>query len=272
MNEVISVYGTDLEIKEYMGRRVVTFNDIDAVHQRLSGTARKRFNDNRKHFINCVDFFKIKQPSEIRTLGIERPQGGLPQEVTLITETGYLMLVKSFTDDLAWEVQRKLVSSYFRAKEIIEEEQNVSDDAEITTDQFIRISEIVGNCIKSNRPYVLNILCHIIPDIDAIVDEGPVEQTTEVSVNVKQKQACCKNGVQIDIDKLKMTMNIKHISKQELARRVNVSTTTVSKWLNGETRPVIENRVKICIALGEDENYLTPKRKRNIRKDDRYGR
>lgn len=38
------------------------------------------------------------------------------QDVTLITESGYLMLVKSFTDDLAWQVQRQLVNSYFRAK------------------------------------------------------------------------------------------------------------------------------------------------------------
>lgn len=34
----------------------------------------------------------------------------------LITETGYLMLVKSFTDDLAWKVQRELVDSYFRVR------------------------------------------------------------------------------------------------------------------------------------------------------------
>ena len=59
----------------------------------------------------------VNQPSEIRTLGIERPQGGVPQTVTLITESGYLMLVKSFTDDLAWQVQRQLVNSYFRVKE-----------------------------------------------------------------------------------------------------------------------------------------------------------
>ena len=104
------------------------------------------------------------------------------------------------------------------AKEIIEEEQNVSDDAEITTDQFIRISEIVGNCSENNTPYVLNVLRHIIPDIDAIVDDEnqdeysePVEQTTEVSVNIKQKPFY-RNGVSIDIDKLKMTMKIKHIS------------------------------------------------------------
>ena len=33
---------------------------------------------------------------------------------TLMTEQGYLMLVKSFTDDLAWKVQRQLVNNYFR--------------------------------------------------------------------------------------------------------------------------------------------------------------
>ena len=45
--------------------------------------------------------------------GIAAPNG-----LVLITESGYLMLVKSFTDDLAWKVQRELVKTYFRAKEI----------------------------------------------------------------------------------------------------------------------------------------------------------
>lgn len=38
------------------------------------------------------------------------------EDVTLLTESGYLMLVKSFTDDLAWEVQRELVKTYFNKK------------------------------------------------------------------------------------------------------------------------------------------------------------
>ena len=50
--------------------------------------------------------------SEKRTLGFEVPNRGL----TLITESGYLMLVKSFTDDLAWDVQRQLVNLYFRVQ------------------------------------------------------------------------------------------------------------------------------------------------------------
>lgn len=116
MNEIIKINDHKIVVKEYMGRRVVTFKDIDTVHERPYGTARKRFNDNKKHFIESEDFYIITQASEIRTLGIERPQGGVPDKVILITESGYLMLVKSLTDDLAWDVQRKLVNSYFGKK------------------------------------------------------------------------------------------------------------------------------------------------------------
>lgn len=35
-------------------------------------------------------------------------------DVILLAESGYLMLVKSFTDDLAWQVQRQVVNGYFR--------------------------------------------------------------------------------------------------------------------------------------------------------------
>lgn len=117
MKELQCINSTEIEIKEYGGQRVVTFRDIDAVHGRPDGTARKRFNDNRDRFVAGEDYFTLNQPSEIRTLGIERPQGGLPENLTLITESGYLMLVKSFTDDLAWKVQRELVNSYFRGKD-----------------------------------------------------------------------------------------------------------------------------------------------------------
>ena len=73
MNELMSIRGQNIAIKEYQGQRVVTFRDIDQVHGRPEGTARKRFNENRRHFIDGTDFFSITQPSEIRTLGIKRP-------------------------------------------------------------------------------------------------------------------------------------------------------------------------------------------------------
>lgn len=107
----------EIEVKEYAGQRVVTFRDIDELHRRPEGTAGRNFRQNRHRFIEGTDFFELDQPDEIRRLGLERPQGGVPEKIILITESGYLMLVKSFTDDLSWEVQRALVNSYFRAKE-----------------------------------------------------------------------------------------------------------------------------------------------------------
>lgn len=115
MNEII-INNTSLGVKEYKGRRVVTFRDIDTVHHRPEGTAKKRFNDNKKHFVEGVDYFKICA-SEIRTNKIMDISPKTHSDVILITESGYYMLVKSFTDDLSWDVQRELTNCYFKVQQ-----------------------------------------------------------------------------------------------------------------------------------------------------------
>lgn len=235
MTNTINILGNEVSIKEYDGQRVVTFKDIDLVHQRPEGTARKRFNDNKKHFVEGIDYFKVPYNEDIesppggrsifdevaniegyrgidysgfiyltqdtstkywkigrskskrntekrlnlaRTTNLENykyfscldtlkanklilerlvnfkvknswydcelsqiietiqqvikeveetfepreyHKGGYHGDITLVTESGYLMLVKSFTDDLSWEVQRCLVNTYFKAKELVKD-------------------------------------------------------------------------------------------------------------------------------------------------------
>ncbi|GAB3471358.1 ORF6N domain-containing protein [Azotobacter salinestris] len=104
----VTICGHQLPIIEHQGQRVVTLAMVDKVHERPEGTARRNFNENRPRFIEAEDFF-VRNSYEARQMGINAPNG-----LTLLTESGYLMLVKSFTDDLAWEVQRQLVRSYFR--------------------------------------------------------------------------------------------------------------------------------------------------------------
>lgn len=116
MGGLIHIGNSDISIKEYNGQRVVTFKDIDMVHGRPDGTARKRFNDNRNRFIEGEDFFKISA-SEIRTTKLFDIPDKATSDYALVTEQGYLMLVKSFTDDLAWDVQRQLVNGYFKTRE-----------------------------------------------------------------------------------------------------------------------------------------------------------
>ena len=111
MNE-ITIASTNVTVKEYQGQRVVTFKDIDTVHQRPDGTARRNFNTNKRHFIEGEDYF-VRNSYEVKNeFNMVAPNG-----LVLVTESGYLMLVKSFTDDLSWDVQRELVKSYFRVKE-----------------------------------------------------------------------------------------------------------------------------------------------------------
>lgn len=112
MNEVITIENTEMQVKEYNGKRVVTFKDIDAVHQRTVGTAKRNFNKNKKHFIDGEDYIKVCV-DEIRTNKIMNISNKARNDVVLITESGYLMLAKSFTDDLSWQVQRCLVNNYF---------------------------------------------------------------------------------------------------------------------------------------------------------------
>ncbi|MFO1359583.1 ORF6N domain-containing protein [Plasticicumulans sp.] len=108
--------GTDIPLLWYRGQPVLTFALIDRVHQRTDGRAKKTFYENRDRFIAGEDFHLVDfaQRSEFRTFGIEVPPRGL----TVVTESGYLMLVKSFSDDLAWQVQRQLINGYFRARRI----------------------------------------------------------------------------------------------------------------------------------------------------------
>lgn len=109
MQNLVKIGNADVAIKEYRGQRVVTFKDIDQCHGRPEGTARRNFNANKQHLVKGTDYFVRNSSEAQKEYGIAAPNG-----LKLITESGYLMLVKSFTDDLAWNVQRQLVNTYFR--------------------------------------------------------------------------------------------------------------------------------------------------------------
>lgn len=57
MNNVVKIQNQEVMVKEYKGQRVVTFKDIDSVHERVEGTARRNFNTNKNHLVEGEDFF-----------------------------------------------------------------------------------------------------------------------------------------------------------------------------------------------------------------------
>lgn len=107
--QTLTINNQAVEIKEYQGQRVITFNEVDKVHKKAAGMARAAFNRHKKHFICNVDYFVHDMHEAKKLYGITAPNG-----ITLLTESGYLLLAKVFDDDLAWQVQRELVNNYFR--------------------------------------------------------------------------------------------------------------------------------------------------------------
>lgn len=128
MQEIVKVGNNDLQVREWNGRRVITLSDIDHVHERPTGTARRNFNANKKHLIDGEDYIVRNSYEAKEEYGIKAPNG-----LTLVTESGYLLLVKSFTDDLAWKVQRDLVNTYFKFKEVV---QNFNSNYPIDTKEL----------------------------------------------------------------------------------------------------------------------------------------
>lgn len=115
---VISNEVHEVQVKEHNGQRVITLRDMEQLHCRPEGTAGRNFRQNSKHLIEGEDYFRRNSSEALNDYGLKAPNG-----LILLTESGYLMLVKSFTDDLAWQVQRQLVKSYFKVKKAYQEQQ-----------------------------------------------------------------------------------------------------------------------------------------------------
>lgn len=170
MENIVNVEGTELAVREWNGQRVVTFRDIDNAHGVKPGSAKRNFIRNKRHFIENEDYFIATRDSlksiNLTPLNVDIPTRG----ITLITEMGYLILAKSFTDDKSWNVQRTLVNAYFMLKNqqptptdstTIEEKPVLP----IETDWFCinrwKINFICGVYKLSTREYMHSLLLQI---------------------------------------------------------------------------------------------------------------
>lgn len=110
---LITLSNQNMPLVEYQGQRVITFSMIDEAHQRPKDTARKAFNRNRSRFVEGRHFF-VLTASVLCTQSFIDVFPPRTSKGIVITEMGYLLLTKPFSDDLAWQVQEQLVENYFR--------------------------------------------------------------------------------------------------------------------------------------------------------------
>jgi DNA-binding Lrp family transcriptional regulator len=152
MQEYIQVNNYNLGIKEYKGYRVVTSNEISILHKKPVKAINQQFERNKVKLILNEDYFIItKEESKVTGCDFKKLfTSNRQKEIYLFTESGYLMLVKTFIDDLAWEVQRQLVNSYFKLKEL-KQNPKTSNLPNIKNMQFADILELIAKGMKDQN-------------------------------------------------------------------------------------------------------------------------
>lgn len=129
MKDLITINNQNLKVKTYNNQRVVTFKDVDMVHERPEGTAGRNFRENRDKFIENQDYFTLKGEELKEFKQTTNFVGSNTKGIILITANGYLMLVKSLQDDLSWKIQRELVNNYFMMQKVKKEYHKPIDRA-----------------------------------------------------------------------------------------------------------------------------------------------
>lgn len=126
MENAIQVNEQEILIKDYNGQRVVTLWNIANLHNTTVKHMRMTFERTKKHMIENEDYFLVeKEDNFVVTIcdqeKLNKNAINRSKDIPIFTESGYLMITKSLTDDLSWKVQRQLVNCYFKVREVVKE-------------------------------------------------------------------------------------------------------------------------------------------------------
>ena len=157
-----------------------------------------------------------------------------------------------------------MVDSYFRVNEgFVEQTVTVT---ETPSDIYMEASKIVAGCIEGNRPYVLNILRHLIPDIGYEDKEEVVEVpsvTTEITTETIPVQTsdnrCYKEP--FNANQFNNYLIEHNIKVKQLAEETGLGVNCISRYKCGHQKPTILSRTLVCNALGLPADYFNNARR-----------
>lgn len=118
-----------LEIPVVLGgfgesKKCISDKTVAEIHNQAEREIRRRVSDNIKRFTENVDYIDLKQRvGESHTLELLLNLGYAKQSITqaehiyILSERGYVKLIKIMDTDLAWEIHDKLMDEYFEMRE-----------------------------------------------------------------------------------------------------------------------------------------------------------
>jgi len=115
-NELITINGQSLPVREYEGQRVVTIADVAKVHRVKRNNIQRNFVNNKKRFIKGKHYFYVVGKKAVENILVGSKN---ITQINVFTETGYLKLTKHLTDVLSEQIHDMLIDNYFKMREVI---------------------------------------------------------------------------------------------------------------------------------------------------------
>jgi toxin-antitoxin system, toxin component, bro family len=123
--DYMEINGKRIERKEYNGVPVLSSWDIAEIHGKEIRRVNENFKYVREKLILNEDYFIIERDKFSETdFPIQNFIPNNVKEIPLFTETGYMLLCKTFGDDFSWQLQRFLVRNYFNMQKLMHSIQN----------------------------------------------------------------------------------------------------------------------------------------------------
>jgi hypothetical protein len=110
MSSLVTINDVQIEQLTYAEQRVVTFAQVAEVHGVPVANIQKSFQRNKARFVEGEDYIRV-DPSDVERCGLSVQTG--QHGAILLTENGYLLLVKPLRDDVSWSVQKQMRDAYF---------------------------------------------------------------------------------------------------------------------------------------------------------------
>lgn len=110
-------------------QKVVLAKTIAEIHEVETKYINKLINNNQNRFKDGIDVIDLKTGSSkelVLRLGFTNAQWGNAKNIYLLSERGYVKLIKIMDSDLAWDIHEQLVDEYFLMREEKEKQKPVS--------------------------------------------------------------------------------------------------------------------------------------------------
>ena len=213
MNELIikennlNVNNNILRVVEYKGEKVISSYDIARLHNKEVKRVNEQFERNKDRLQENMDYFLISvEEFAIADSGHKISSKSRHKFERLFTERGYLKLVKSFRDDLSWEVQDILVDSYFKLKQVV---LSVKDQCFLDIVKAETQEGILLGLNKLNNEV-------IVPLENKVAEQG--EQITVLQPKGQFYDAVVQSETLLDIGEVSKLLNYKGLGRNNLFR------------------------------------------------------